>query len=331
MEESQELRVIALFVILIVSFIGVSLPTIASYFFKGRTDPTNQVSYHHIVKILGAVGCGCIIATGLCHIAPEGSEKLAETLGEYPSFFAIATGTIVVLYMIEKELALAVERRVHALKHRDHSEEHKGKEDPVAPMTEAVDGISPTESNDSAQAEEEALERMHNALVTHILEVGVAVHSILIGVALGLLTDVEEIRPLFIALVFHQFCEGAAIGASVLESGLGVVHTGLMWALFVLTTPLGVAIGIGVEHSQGGEQSEEAVKTQGILEAIAFGILMYMGMVDMLPHLFNLKGCGGHGHGHGHQHAYLPFWYRLLVYFFFALGAAAMVLIAKWA
>lgn len=363
-DNALTLRIVAVFVIMVASFLGVLFPSIASFLFKSRVDPRNQFSYHHVVKLFGALGCGCVIATALCHIAPEANERLHDELGEYPAAFAIAVGTLSLLYIVEKELSLAVERHILSLQtpadrmpntiaakdknapidaskedapaHNvltisQHPHQHQGTDSiPPHVNTEQSTGIVISDGFSVTDSESSETDRVRNALVTHILEIGVAVHSVIIGVALGLLSETGEVRPLLIALVFHQFNEGAAIGAAVLQSGLSAIHTALLWTLFVLTTPVGVVIGIGVERSQGSDESHASITAQGVLESIAFGILLYMGLVDMLPGLFNLKGCGGHGHGGG-ETAYLPAWYRAVVYLVFLVGAGVMVLIAKWA
>ena len=48
-----------------------------------------------------------------------------------------------------------------------------------------------------------------------MLELGIALHSVLIGVALGVAQDPAAARPLAAALVFHQTFEGFALGAAL--------------------------------------------------------------------------------------------------------------------
>ena len=55
-----------------------------------------------------------------------------------------------------------------------------------------------------------------DSLNAYLLELGIASHSIIIGIALGVARD--EFISLFIALVFHQFFEGIALSAVVMEA-----------------------------------------------------------------------------------------------------------------
>ena len=90
-------------------------------------------------------------------------------------------------------------------------------------------------------------------VIAYLLEFGIAVHSIIIGLALGCQTDVSEIRALMIALCFHQTFEGFALGASVVQAQLSWIKNIIMVCIFSSTTPIGIAIGIGITESQNSE------------------------------------------------------------------------------
>ena len=407
MEASLELRVIGLFVILISSVLGVLTPTLVKFLGGAATgnsssEPANEgeapkpagLNYKHLIKLLSAIGCGCIIATALCHIAPPAISNLEEAWGSgdshaehaeeihgseshgsheeegheeeaghggghshgFPYALAIATGSMLLLYIFENELSNLVTRFQHTRAEPVKADESKKDADDVT-MAAVVAVDHHDCHDDHAHAvevsEHERALATRNAIITHVLEIGVAVHSVLVGLALGLISDEGEARSLLIALCFHQYCEGCAVGASILESGLGLCHSAILWAIFSLTTPLGVAIGIAVEQSQGshGSEGHDLLISQGVLESIALGVLLYM-VVDMLPNLFNLDGCGGHSHHHHHHHDEaekgtgsvskphhvqesgsmdVPCWYRVVLYGCLLFGAGIMVLIANWA
>jgi ZIP Zinc transporter len=56
-------------------------------------------------------------------------------------------------------------------------------------------------------------QRLHKRIPLQVLELGIALHSVLIGVALGVAQAPAAARPLAAALVFHQTFEGFALGA----------------------------------------------------------------------------------------------------------------------
>ena len=109
-------------------------------------------------------------------------------------------------------------------------------------------------------------------------EASIAVHSVLIGITLGV-TNGNEIVPLLIALTFHQFLEGVAIGTAAVYAGMRVRSIFILGLIFALTTPLGTAIGIGVRQSYN-TNSPAALLTQGILDAVGAGMLIFLALGD---------------------------------------------------
>lgn len=59
-------------------------------------------------------------------------------------------------------------------------------------------------------------------MCAQVLESGIAFHSVLIGIALGVSDSPCTIRPLLAALTFHQFFEGVALGSCLLQASFGL-------------------------------------------------------------------------------------------------------------
>lgn len=55
-------------------------------------------------------------------------------------------------------------------------------------------------------------------MVCQVLEMGIALHSVLIGIALGVSNSPCTIRPLLAAITFHQFFEGIALGSCLIQA-----------------------------------------------------------------------------------------------------------------
>lgn len=86
-----------------------------------------------------------------------------------------------------------------------------------------------------------------------ILEFGVIFHSVIIGLNLG--TAGDEFSTLYPVLVFHQSFEGLGIGARMSAIAFPRKWRWLPWALctaYGLTTPIAIAIGLGVRTSYNG-------------------------------------------------------------------------------
>lgn len=50
-----------------------------------------------------------------------------------------------------------------------------------------------------------------------VLELGIIVHSVIIGIAVGASESPQTIRPLVAALTFHQFFEGMGLGGCIAQ------------------------------------------------------------------------------------------------------------------
>jgi zinc transporter 1/2/3 len=80
------------------------------------------------------------------------------------------------------------------------------------------------------------------------LEIGIAIHSVLIGMALGLAS--EEFIPLLIAISVHQLFEGLALSSVLQQIKFDRTWVAIVLiAVYVLSTPVGVAFGILIRYS----------------------------------------------------------------------------------
>lgn len=50
-----------------------------------------------------------------------------------------------------------------------------------------------------------------------VLELGIIVHSVIIGIALGASDTPKTVKPLVAALTFHQFFEGMGLGGCIAQ------------------------------------------------------------------------------------------------------------------
>uniref|UniRef100_A0ACD5U7T8 Uncharacterized protein n=1 Tax=Avena sativa TaxID=4498 RepID=A0ACD5U7T8_AVESA len=129
--------------------------------------------------------------------------------------------------------------------------------------------------------EEEA--RKKQKMVSKVLEIGIVFHSVIIGVTLGMSQDVCAIRPLVVALSFHQVFEGMGLGGCIAQAGFGMATVGYMCMMFSVTTPLGILLGMAVFHMTGyDDSSPNALIIEGLLGSLSAGILVYMALVDLI-------------------------------------------------
>lgn len=62
-----------------------------------------------------------------------------------------------------------------------------------------------------------------------VLELGILVHSVIIGISLGVSDAPSTLKPLLVALIFHQFLEGIGLGGCIVQ-----VHIVLSYDFLVL-------------------------------------------------------------------------------------------------
>ena len=67
---------------------------------------------------------------------------------------------------------------------------------------------------------------LHEYNVLKVLELGIIVHSVIIGMSVGASESPSTIRPLVAALTFHQFFEGIGLGGCIVQ-----VYTSIYYCL----------------------------------------------------------------------------------------------------
>ncbi|KAE8667677.1 Fe(2+) transport protein 1 [Hibiscus syriacus] len=83
-------------------------------------------------------------------------------------------------------------------------------------------------------------------LTMEVLELGIVVHSVVIGLAMGASDNQCAIRSLIADLCFHQMFEGMGLGGCILQAEYKFQMKAIMVFLFSVTTPLGIVLGIGL-------------------------------------------------------------------------------------
>ena len=192
----------------------------------------------------------------------------------------------------------------------------------VAPDLARYENNKDLAEDTNTEVEQAATERSFRQQIAAflILEFGVIVHSVIIGLNLGVVGD--EFSTLYPVIVFHQSFEGLGIGARLSAIAFPKRLNWMPWALcatYGLTTPISIAIGLGVRTSYSSG-SFTANVVSGVLDSTSAGILLYTGLVELLARdfLFNPARTN--------DNKRLTF---MLICLF--LGTGIMALLGKWA
>jgi solute carrier family 39 (zinc transporter), member 1/2/3 len=121
-----------------------------------------------------------------------------------------------------------------------------------------------------------------------LLEAGILFHSVFIGMALSVSVGPAFI-VLLIAISFHQTFEGLALGSRIASISTFATQGGtkpwIMCCLYGITTPVGQAIGLGVQGLYD-PASQFGLLMVGIVNAVSSGLLLYAGLVQLLAEDF---------------------------------------------
>ncbi|XP_022751625.1 zinc transporter 1-like [Durio zibethinus] len=274
--EALKYKLGAIAAILVAGAVGVSLPLLGTRIPAFR--PENDIFF-----TIKAFAAGVILATGFVHILPDAFESLTSpclkesTWGKFPFTGFVAMMSAIGTLMADA-FATGYYKRRYFSKHKqvNADEEHAGY---VDVHTHATHG----HSHGSASSSQELVlsELIRQRLISQVLEVGIVVHSVVIGISLGASESPETIRPLLAALSFHQFFEGMGLGGCISQAQFKSLSVAIMGTFFSLTTPLGIAIGIGISSFYNGN-SPTALIVEGVFNSASSGILIYMALVDLL-------------------------------------------------
>ncbi|EEF47660.1 fe(2+) transport protein 1 [Ricinus communis] len=306
--KSLKLKLIAIASILITSMIGVCLPLFS------RAVPALMPD-RDLFAIVKAFASGVILATGYMHVLPDSFDCLrSECLPENPwrkfpftTFVAMLSALFTLMvdsFAMSYYKKWGIDNGATGGGHHHHI---KGAEEL---------GNLAVEDNTDGKANSEVL--LRHRVVAQVLELGIVVHSVVIGLSMGASDNPCTIRPLIAALCFHQLFEGMGLGGCILQAEYGMKIKAMMVFFFSATTPLGIALGIGLSNVYS-DNSPTALIVVGLLNASSAGLLNYMALVDLLAADFmgpklqqNLK-------------------LQILAYVSVLLGAGGMSLMAKWA
>lgn len=206
----------------------------------------------------------------------------------------------------------------HAAHHR-HSHAHE---------QNACDAFSRTRGQDHEQGHghshghghghEDEDSGVRHVVVSQILELGIVSHSVIIGLSLGVSNSPCTIRPLIAALSFHQFFEGFALGGCIAQAQFKTSSAAIMACFFAITTPGGIGVGTAIASFYNA-YSVGALITEGILDCLSAGILIYMALVDLIAADFLSKRMS------------CNFRLQVVSYCMLFLGGGLMSLLAIWA
>ncbi|KAJ3704261.1 hypothetical protein LUZ61_007966 [Rhynchospora tenuis] len=212
-------------IILVASAVGVAAPVALARFLS------RYPSYPSLLLLVKCFAAGVVLSTSLVHVLPDASTSLISSCHVSPDGFPFSG----LVTLIGALLSLLVELSA------THSHSHEVSlsiDDGVAPINGS--GLNPYTKvgaqemachkggdlekhgvdgeGEVTEDEEQRMVMLKQKMVSKVLEIGIVFHFVIIGVTVGMSQDVCSIRPLMIALSFHQIFEGMGLGGCIAQA-----------------------------------------------------------------------------------------------------------------
>ena len=338
--------------ILLVSLLAVTFSLILGS--KSKTS----IFISKFLQVLKMFGIGVIAGTAWCHLIPEAIEQFSSPCLEGVIWTGYGSHWMGVFALFSSFLVQQIElsgshrhsdhhhhhhHDHHHHHHHDHHQSHHHDQDTDSEEIVSISlpeaSYTPKDHNHlhiiecksvlrkpsslSASSKDMTPHSKLKRLQTIILEVGILTHSLIIGLTLGLTPD-SLFPTLLLAISFHQFFEGLALGILVAEINFSSLWKQIqMVGLYPIVTPLGIAIGIFLQSkNSNGASSASLILLQAIFGSLSSGILIYNTYCELFAGEISLS-------------AYFAVevrgWFRVLNFMALYLGAASMALLAFWA
>lgn len=284
------LRWIAAGILLITSLAGVTFP-----FFVAKVGML-ETKWFQLTQDLCT---GLVIGVALLHVLADANEDLSK-VAVFPAANAGAIFGIIFMVAVQELGKMSMQ---HFRRKVDCSSGMQAKS-PGGPFSVGDLEASLLDDNINDTKRSEALPmhcgHMHGlASIPHInlkrdlarfmlvvMECSIMVHSVLVGLALGVLRTNVEVLTLGAALLFHQFFEGLALGGVAVRLGLGFKEAWHIFLSFTLSCSFGVVLGTLLSDMYDEDDPRQAW-VLGMMNALAAGTLLHIGLVELLPQSFS--------------------------------------------
>ncbi|KAJ9543493.1 hypothetical protein OSB04_023200 [Centaurea solstitialis] len=326
------LKLAAIFAIFLTSVVGISAPVMLARLFHGKP------LYDKAILVIKCFAAGVILSTSLVHVLPDAFDALANChvsshhpWKDFPFSGLITLIGVLTALLVDLTATSHVDGYSHGHghghghgSHGSHKEVSNGytrigedEEMKKATAVVTVVEIEAEEEERRRMAEEEVTKmKMKQRMVSQVLEIGIIFHSVIIGVTLGMSQNKCTIKPLVAALAFHQIFEGMGLGGGIWihNHGLHVLHV-------CGNDADGDCIGDDLVLCNGyDDSSANALILEGLLGSLSSGILIYMGLVDLIAlDFFHNKLMSSET------------WLKKSSFVALVLGSTSMSILALWA
>lgn len=229
---------------------------------------------------------GVFFATCLLDLLPMVREKYKKAfqLKGVQTDFPVAEFTTCVGFF----LVLIGEQIAH--KFHDSSLLHGDSSDARQPLLkghrQSHEGFNP-ESSDSNSISVHCHQVKDASMRVYILVLALSLHSVFEGLALGLITEVDRLAQIAVAIVIHKSTIAFSLGVNLVQHMMPRRTIIISAVLFSVMSPIGIGVGIAVLDSLSQLSSN---LISGILQGIANGTFLFITFFEIFQQELDSNG-----------------------------------------
>jgi len=282
MNAKDTAKVVSIVCLFLVPLILGLLPVIIARKFKLRgSDNEISPTVKTTISALLCFGGGVMMATAFIHILPEihnamMSFGLSDTV---PLAEVLCCCGFFLIYLVEELVHMISERKSKREMHQSNTNQSEGNA-----SVKIVDGARSLDTEPVSDGAEEKAGHGHShihasmtpSLEGFIIVVGLSLHSVFEGMAIGLEDTATGVWTLLAAVGSHKLVIAFCVGLELSVTGITLaLHTCYMLT-FCVATPLG--IGIGMIFTE--DETEKQISV--ILQALAAGTMLYVAFFEVI-------------------------------------------------
>ena len=259
-EDTLILRIVAVFASAASTVAGLAL------FFPKRSKALSEET----MLCIRAASGGTMISVAIVHILSEAAHQL-ESVTPYPLAATI--------FLIGCLIAYAIDIFSSGPPSDHAGDSNQGQE--LILVSTTCDGcVVPPRCCPQPNMDKLAL--TSSKLSVEGIELGCSVHCFLLGLSLGMQTDMSSAIVLFVVMVIHQMLEAACLGH--LLASLKSRTEGIVLCLMIIgAMPMGIIIGLIISEAGNSAEAKNKMKPYtASVSCIAGGMLLYSSLVGLL-------------------------------------------------
>eukprot|EP01095_Lingulamoeba_sp_RSL-Kostka_P003268 TRINITY_DN1426_c0_g1_i1.p1 TRINITY_DN1426_c0_g1~~TRINITY_DN1426_c0_g1_i1.p1 ORF type:complete len:358 (-),score=61.83 TRINITY_DN1426_c0_g1_i1:884-1957(-) len=168
---------------------------------------------------------------------------------------------------------------------KEDEERKKIEEDLEEEIEESEDDIMDDEHIAQVILSEE--DNVQSKMTGFLLTLILSIHSIMIGIVIGIQQYVPDTISLFVGIALHKWVESLILGTSLIRSSLSQKSRAKISLLYSIMIPIGIVIGMLLLIIMSGDSLDWVVAT---FSGIAGGSFLYISLVDIILEELQRKG-----------------------------------------